>query len=110
MYYNVIDMDFIIFALFSIILKMLINSIHSCNICFTMLIVLILISAVLKISTSLNIVIWNKDKQDFIPIFNISTYQSFRSITLNSSRELETHNFHKQPVAIAFFQVSKCCV
>ena len=58
-----------------------------------------------KIVVAVNGVIWNKDKQVFVPIFDISTFQSFRSYVLNVSRELETHNFQKQPLKLGVADV-----
>ena len=74
--------------------------------CLTMLKAVIFICALLEIATSSNFVVWNKDKLDFVPISNISNDRSFILDILNSSRELETHNFQNEPLKLGVFYVS----
>ena len=63
-----------------------------------------------KTVTAIYGVIWDKNKQDFVPIesvYNISiNNQSHRSYIFNRIRELETHNFQKYPLTIGFSQVN----
>ena len=75
-----------------------------------MLRVVIIFYFALKIGTAIDGVIWNKYKQDFVPIefiYNISTYQLQKSCILNESRKLETYNFQNQKITIGYFNVSK---
>ena len=72
-----------------------------------MLRAVIICFCILKITAAINVVIWNNDKQDFLPTDNISTYQMDRLYILNRSRELEIYNFQNQSLTFGFYYVRK---
>ncbi|XP_012287599.1 uncharacterized protein LOC105703649 [Orussus abietinus] len=51
-----------------------------------------------------NGVIWNKLKDDFVPISSIPSFLAMQEVALARTRILEVHNFHRAPIRLTYYQ------
>ena len=61
---------------------------------------------ILKIVNAINGLIWVKSENDFLPIFNISTFLKVKQNYFQVIRELEVHNFENEALKLGVFYVS----